>query len=540
MISSGHGCGKTFLAKELLLKYSRFKDTFRLNPVTLRFPSEWKKSVGPRDNVIILLDDIFGKCTVDQENLKKWATLFTDIHTCINCNSSSVYVIITVRDNILKQIKDVLTGYDLFKNIDAFVINLTLDYEDKYKMCRSYLYPESLDLEDKNEMCISHLSSESEIFVREILNIPRLFAFPLCCAKYIEKDNTNKSIDFFSNPLEVILSEFRNICMNDIFAIFVLSLILFSPDQYLDLQMTSETSKKYLTEVADVFDIKNSYKNLLGQIDNKLRVLNDIYILEDNERIYFISDAILGVMIHIVGEKYINYLINKLEFSILLKYTTVTQARHNEFVITPRNFDTLTDRYLVELKNGLVKDIVRSEAMEDANFVTAFVLKLKRFRQYIKWQGREKCVQSILYLAVMHKPPKQTLISIIMKHGPKIKMGKGLKQKYKKWFRKEVFFVLKCHLKRSDDHLMVLLSTFFETLPNEILYVCAKCSDNTIYEYFLNSYPWSTVCKIKARIKRKFANRQQTTNDDFADQQLRADDGISNFSSNAIFPSMLF
>lgn len=65
--------------------------------------------------------------------------------------------------------------------------------------------------------------------------------------------------------------------------------------------MTSETSKSFLTEVADVFDIKNSDENLLGQIDDKLRELNNIYILEDNERIYFISDAILGVMIHIVS-----------------------------------------------------------------------------------------------------------------------------------------------------------------------------------------------------------------------------------------------
>lgn len=159
--------------------------------------------------------------------------------------------------------------------------------------------------------------------------------------------------------------------------------------------------------------------------------------------------------------------------------------------------------------------------MEDANLVTAFVLKLKSFRQYINRQGREKCVESILYLAVMHKPPRKTLICDIMKHGFKINKGTSLKQKYKKWFRKEVFYVLKCHLERGGDGR--LLSSFFKTLPNEILYVCAKCGDKTIYKYFFNSYPWSTVCKIIARIKRKFANR--TTN---------------NFSSHARFPRMLY
>lgn len=194
-----------------------------------------------------------------------------------------------------------------------------------------------------------------------------------------------------------------------------------------------------MQDVATICNINCTYPYLLGKLEDKIQELKNIFISEDNGRVYFISKAILGVMIHTVGENQILNLVENLDFSLLLKFTSLNQTGNKRFIISSRYYHVLINRYLVEIEKGSLKDVVGSEAMETNSFVNKFVLQLKTTMHYKTLLGKGKFIDSILYLAVIHYPPRYTLMRDIMKHAPQIEEGLIFKHKvYPKWFRNEV------------------------------------------------------------------------------------------------------
>ncbi|CAC5384051.1 unnamed protein product [Mytilus coruscus] len=238
------------------------------------------------------INDIFGKVNVDYKKLREWEILFSDIHTCINDESCSVYVVITIRDNILRQMKRLLTRHDPFRNIDKCLVNISMEDEvDREMILRGYI-PEG----------------------------------------------------------------------------FIL------------------------------------YRTLSSGL------------------------------------------------------TTLNQTRDKRFVISPRYYHVLVDIYLVEIEKGSLKDVVGSEAMETDSFVNIFVLQLKTTLYFKTWLVKEKCVDIILYLAVIHYPPWYKLMRDIMKHASQEEKGLIFKHKvYPKWFKNDVFNVLRFALERSDIDSCLML-----------------------------------------------------------------------------------
>lgn len=401
--------------------------------------------VNPKEDVIILLDDIFGKVNVDFKKFQEWEILFSDIHTCINDESCSVYVVITIRDNILRQIKTLLTRHELFRGIDNFLVNISMDNEDDRKMILKEYFAHALSNDRNMTPMYIHVPQTFDVTkqIREILNIHTPFAFPLCCAEYINnKEYFNQGTEFFRNPLEILLPEFHSIYTHDKFTFFFLAVILFSPYQFVQIDSIDRHNAKLQTllqDVATICNINCTYPYLLGKLEDKIQELKNIFISEDNGRVYFISKAILGVMIHTVGENQILNLVENLDFSLLLKFTSLNQTGNKRFIISSRYYHVLINRYLVEIEKGSLKDVVGSEAMETNSFVNKFVLQLKTTMHYKTLLGKGKFIDSILYLAVIHYPPRYTLMRDIMKHAPQIVEGLIFKHKvYPKLFRNEV------------------------------------------------------------------------------------------------------
>ncbi|CAG2227419.1 unnamed protein product [Mytilus edulis] len=384
VLSSGHGCGKTYIGKLLLQHYSKFNDQFNRpkKPVIIGFPHQWSIVVNPNEDLIILLDDIFGKVTVNKQKLDDWKRLFSDIHTCINNDSSSVFVIIT--------------PYTVFPS---------------------------------QKLHINIMDSDT--------------------------------------------SESRTIFKN----------------------------------VAEFCNIKNTYNNLIGEMEVKILELEHIYISHDCTGVYLISDVILGAMVHTVGENQIYFLLKHMDLSILLNYTTIYQAKNKEFVIDLRFHRNLINRYLEEIGKGSLKDIVESETMENYAFVEQFVSALVNSCYFKNCLGKPKGNVSLLSLAMTNQPPRHKLLEETIKYAQPTEKGIiRAHSKYSKWYWKEVSHVLKCGIELNDRTACLIVTSGIEHLPNDILYTCARCRDPYFYNHFLKTCTWSRVTKCKAKRMRKNVN----------------------------------
>lgn len=516
ILSSGKGCGKTYLGKLLLQEYSTLSNKYdnAKTPVIIRFAQDWSTVVNPREDMIILLDDIFGKVAVDKRNLEKWKLVFPDIHTCINDLRCSVYVIITVRDNILRQISSELAEFDLFRNLDTckYLVHIYYDKIDKTNIFRNYFS----HLKKKRSRQISN--NDIDNFVHEILQIHVTYGFPLCCVEYLSSDKySSQGATFFKNPVEVFLPEFRSMYKTDKFAFLLLSLILFSPGQKFHIYKQSYVNSNYETfvkEIAEFCSIQLSVDALIGEVELKICQLINIFIYQVNTEVRFKNDFILNLMIHTVGENHMHFLLRKMEFSVLLKYSTVLDNYMCSYpikkIVIPSYFrHALTARFLEEAEKGSLEEIVWSEEMEDYIFVENFISQLKNTTHYEMCLGKGNNSGSLLSFAIKHSPPRYKLMNEIINSVPKKKKGIIFKQeKYPEWFLNEVYYVLRCAIEQNDINACKSVTRCLKGvthLPNEILHSCTRCSNDLIFKDVMNHCPKSKRRAVKAkRLRRKF------------------------------------
>ncbi|XP_052077583.1 uncharacterized protein LOC127715538 isoform X2 [Mytilus californianus] len=241
ILTGGHGCGKTSLGIELLNYFSKTETEMftRKSPFIIRIPNHWHVVVEPGQNVIILLDDIFGKVRLDENSLRKWSCIFPDMQTCINDSRMCVFVIITVRDNILSNISERIQRMELFQNANNCTVNLniesSLSIDDKREiLIRHFQFPRSRQI---FVLCVNHEMCPDEKNsihinpgeIENIISIPKLFAYPLCCYNYVNNETyLQRGPRFFRQPYEIMYNDIKHICEDDKLAYFLFCLILLS------------------------------------------------------------------------------------------------------------------------------------------------------------------------------------------------------------------------------------------------------------------------------------------------------------------------
>lgn len=520
ILSSGKGCGKTYLGKLLLQKFSTQPDQFHnpMTPVILRFAQQWSTVVRPQEDMIILLDDIFGKVAVDKRNLEDWKLLFPDIHTCINDVSCSVHVIITVRENILRQIRSELAQFDLFRDIDTckYLVHINYDDKDKETILRNYFS----HFNTKQSRQISN--KEIDNCVREVLQMHVPYAFPLCCVEYLSSEKyRSQGTTFFKTPVEIFLPEFLSLYKTDKCTFLLLSLILFSPGQKFQINIHSSNNSNYETfvkEIAELCSIQKSFDAILGEVELKRRELDNIFIYQVNTEVRFKNDVILNLMIHAVGENHMHFLLRKMEFSVLLKYSTVFNNFSyptKKIFISQDYRHALTARFLEEAEKGSFEEIVLSEEMEDYSFVENFISQLKTTTHYEMCLGKGNTSGSLLSFAIKHSPPRYKLLNEIINSVPKKKKGLIFKHEvYSEWFLDEVYHVLRCAIEQNDINACKIVTRCLKWvthLPNEILHLCTRCRDDNIFNDVMEHCLKSKRRAVKAKgLRRKFLSHVTT------------------------------
>ena len=121
ILKGGYGTGKTFLGTQLLTHFSNGGDHKPKTPISLKSASEWRMVVKPGDDLLVLVDDLFGTAVIDKQKNKKWESIFVDMHNACSdiSKEGTVYLIITVRDTIFSSLA-VQATMAKFKLFDEF------------------------------------------------------------------------------------------------------------------------------------------------------------------------------------------------------------------------------------------------------------------------------------------------------------------------------------------------------------------------------------------------------------------------------------
>ncbi|XP_063397033.1 uncharacterized protein LOC134681363 [Mytilus trossulus] len=211
LITGYAGTGKSRISRHVLHMYCN--DDISYNCIKLNTLGEWEDMVSREDNVVVLLDDIFGEtnCIYNKE---KDTPILDKVHAYV-CKGN-IKVIITIRDTVKRQCREVFDSHRLFKfdcidlSSDRFKLNRSekADFLTKYmKIVRQADFEVEAGFVDCNGLTIL----KSEEFWK-ITNESPVKGFPLAIHQFVNNAKYFQlGSKFFDRPTEAMLEEMKDI-----------------------------------------------------------------------------------------------------------------------------------------------------------------------------------------------------------------------------------------------------------------------------------------------------------------------------------------
>ncbi|CAG2228804.1 TNNI3K [Mytilus edulis] len=212
LLITGHaGTGKSRTGRHVLHIFCTGDTLYKC--IKLNTLSEWEGMVNSEDNVVVLLDDIFGEtnCIYNRE---KDTPILDKVHAYV-CKGN-IKVIITIRDTVKRQCQELFDNHRLFKFdiIDLSSNKYKLNLNEKEMILTKYMqtvrkseYIKSKGFVDCNGDLILK-SAEVRIIIHE----NPVKGFPLVIYQFVHNDKYfYLGRKFFDSPTEAILEEVRAI-----------------------------------------------------------------------------------------------------------------------------------------------------------------------------------------------------------------------------------------------------------------------------------------------------------------------------------------
>ncbi|VDI36146.1 Hypothetical predicted protein [Mytilus galloprovincialis] len=210
LITGCPGTGKSRISRNVLHMYCTGDTLYKC--IKLDTLDEWEDIKSQQDNMVVLLDDIFGEtnCTYNKEKDK----ILDKIHAYV-CKGN-IKVIITIRDSVKRQCQEVFDSNRLFKFdfIDLSSDRYGLSLKEKRNILRKYMksvheldYTDDGEFVDKNGVTILNT-----IEVWKITEENPVKGFPLAVYQFVHNAKYFQlGSKFFDRPTESMLEEFNEI-----------------------------------------------------------------------------------------------------------------------------------------------------------------------------------------------------------------------------------------------------------------------------------------------------------------------------------------
>ena len=366
------GDGKTSMASHLALKYN--SEGYEYSE--LHFAQEWKDWVHDKKQ-FILIDDIFGRMSVDERKVSYWSSIIDLMQKVVQQRQGCLKVVCTSRKYIYEDVKTKLAQYTCFQKpavIDMTQSGLALSRREKLKIWNAH--------EKKFGITMPHSFMDKQT---EQSHTPH--GFPHCVDLYFSSPSlqiASNDADFFENPMQCIRKELINFKDHDKVKYCALLLVLLNDnkleDVYIEKMAVSDPGFNPIFSAAGLSthptsnDLKQSLKGLRGT-----------YITEINGCYSISHDSIRENLALIFIKQNPVYAINNMEFEYLIEHTRCpgqTSSEHPDSrlmkTLKAQFNDDLVTRMLKEVKRGNVVTVCLHQAWDDKAFVEYFIQYLLR------------------------------------------------------------------------------------------------------------------------------------------------------------------
>ncbi|XP_076118182.1 uncharacterized protein LOC143085607 [Mytilus galloprovincialis] len=501
VIVGNSGCGKRSLSMELLRHFSNDETEFGCTPVIIKDSCDWNTHVNPKCEYIILLDSLCGSAGIfNREHILKWDPYFKDILKYIKNSkefNEPFFVIMTMRDKIWKENKIFFREYDLFRELENYIFDMTNEYgfscKEKYMMLSNILsksYKQKLTrvqicseyrqeyLEESN----SHDLKISERTLKHISRISTPVGFLRCIVEFVGNErHTKKGSVFFERPLDLLVNELNFLLhleenKENLYHYFLLILIVWHDGCfYLNRPLQCEE---------DILSLINE--------DNETKILNFFYNFTISKRngIYFkfseemnccelTHEALSDAVCLSLGKRCIAFVLKKCSNHFLSEYIHVNaKDDNNRIQVIQKNYSCLSQRFIKELLGKKFEIVSTHEALDSEEFVQNFIQHLsKDMKCYATIVVDEKCY-GLLWFLFNQEKPKFKLIKYILKNPP-LPMKKPEKKAFQIYWSETLDNCMwaACHLGCDDS--FTLLKEYIELSDRHVR--IAERSTNSVF-----------------------------------------------------------
>lgn len=348
-------------------------------------PDQWQ-FIEPRTVSAILLDDIFGSGSLDEQLLAKWETKFEQIHECcLDTNErTGVRVIITIRQNIFEQCYSKLSPYKLFAK--GNIVDCSTD---------------EIQVTEKKNMLAKHLVAadknvpKSEIDKGAKAHNSKL-GFPQCCALFVSRDAFMIiGSQFFERPIELLFEQLDKLYDGDKYGYLGLVVLMFQKDAILFKKRLEEfKDEAFRTKFLDLAFLckvpisDHISKFTLEALDSQLKPFVSYY--KEKQCYTFVHESIMEAVMASFGERHPQEVLEGCSLPFLMDFVG-TDANFDEkpdeifmMRVKKENFLVLAKVFEHYILNGEVKRISQHRAMKDLRFVQFFFEYLQQSKHYEK------------------------------------------------------------------------------------------------------------------------------------------------------------
>ncbi|CAC5389376.1 unnamed protein product [Mytilus coruscus] len=296
-------------------------------------PEEMKYFYDPDRTRIVIMENVVGDKTFDENKAMKWLELTKDIRVMLD-----------------KACCDFLAS------------DYCLTNDERLNIANFYLTKDEIRL-----LKSSNVFSEFDYF-------------PLLC-QYYSRQKSGGVVEFFADPTEAVCADLSRLELFDQTALATLFLFVVCNNNIAESLFTEKIKiKPILENIADHFDLKSNFS--IQAVKNKMVKLNNSYIRKRITEFSIIHDKIFDIYVNFFGRHMIDLTID-IAYRDIIRDNFVFNGlfgkfHKNELVVKiPLDKEQkYFDRLKKDIDNGFIRHVFANRNLQDSSFRSKFITQI--------------------------------------------------------------------------------------------------------------------------------------------------------------------
>lgn len=368
ILTGNAGDGKTTIAVNIL----RRLQTQGYTVLVLSDPGMLEQTIDPSRQIAYFVDDAFGTPTLSKRAVEIWLSLYEKLESLVS--GQKMALVLATRKLVLMKAKEKGMGRYCHRYEKA-IIDLT-----NPNFC--------LTDTEKRIMIANHCQGLG-LFPLQLTRNLSFYSpgFPLMCKLYANNPRLRKNTTFFHNPLVVLQKDISDLLLNDQIGFCVLVLIVLYdgrlPVECLDVDEEDSVDKQKLDVVVKSYGLDES--TALAKMERSVSILKGVYIEEQDDTYVFLHDSIFDAVCLTFGQKHPKEIMkiassNFIEQRIRTESTVSTEGKDelDVIVLKKAKLKYLADRWICDIKKGVIRPIVNNPSFHDTLMAKAFIEQINK------------------------------------------------------------------------------------------------------------------------------------------------------------------